>query len=470
MAALLLLGALRFDRHLVGLKRLSYAGLMLLTLLLSQQSIVRPLLSLAYFHFPTAADLLAATLSFYCVFVALLLAQPDQRRGQHSKRLLAGVVVVCGGCSTLLNSFKPSLDFSELWTAVRIIAGLGHEYSPLREKGQLLAVSWRLLIDWSLFFITSIVGLSLFLSQIQEWRRSANFLFAMSLLSGWLVGLRIALLLGPYPNFLWQIYGMSGSAIAFLLFRAAVAAPQAAPCFKDRLAYLVLLTTFAFQFIFDYALLGLHHSYVIQCTKFWALSCLIIAIGFKCKQQQKKYFLGGDERSGFLEADTTYYPLIANVSCLLAYLSLILTPFQHEVELTLLFGGAILLLMQNDDVLISSIRAENILWPSLAGFDTCLHFFFFIDLFSVPYISWFMISEVLIILINIPFHFKFINAYKANKKIPLVSLSSMAVPLNLFLFNLYSFPASFFIASLACCYILQVTFWHRSVVLKALDG
>ena len=442
---------------------------MLLTLLLSQQSLVRPLISLAYISSPVPAELLAITLSSYCLFVALLLTQSDQMRGQATKKLLAGVVIVCGGCSGLLNSLKPSLDLTELFSAVRIILGAESGISPLRERGLLLAVSWKLVIDWCLFFILFFVGINFFLSHVLEWRKKLRFLLPVSLLSGWLVALRISLLLGPFPNVLWQIYGISGSLTAYLLFRAAKASPQQAPCYQDRLAYLLLLSTFLLQFLFDYIQVQFHVN-GIKCAQFWAVTCLVIALGFKLKQQAKKYALGGDETSGFMELETTYYPLIANISCFIAYMSLIFSPFHHEIELTFLFGSAILLLMQNDNIIISSIRYENLLWPSLAGFDLILHAYYFAEILFAYSFGWLVIFELLIISINIPFHFNFINAYKMGEKIPLVSASTMTVPVNFILFNLYSYPASFFIASLACCYILQVAFWHRSTVLEALEA
>ncbi|KAI6651542.1 hypothetical protein LOD99_5150 [Oopsacas minuta] len=467
--ALLTLGALRFDTELVGIKRLAYAGIMLLTLLLSQQSLIKPALSLAYINSPTPADLLAITLTAFCLSVGLLLARPDQMRGQATKKLLAGVVIVCGGCSTLLNSFKPSLEISELLSAIHIILGMESDISPLREKGLLLAVSWRLVIDWSLFSIISFVGIHFFLSHILEWKQRFRFIQTTCLVSGWLIGLRIALLLGPFPNLLWQIYGLSGSVTSYLLYRAVVASPQQPPCYQDILTYFVLLGTFVLQFVFAYVQIQFRVN-DIKCSQFWVINCLVIAVGYKLKQQVKKYALGGDETSGFMEIETTYYPLIANFSCFVAYISLIFSPFQHEIELSFLFGSVILLLMQNDNLLISSIHSENRLWPSLAAFDLFLHAYYFAEILILHRLSWLTIFEVIIISINIPFHFNFINAYKMGDKIALVSISTIGVPLNFIIFTLYSIHATFFIASLACCFILQVAFWHRRTVLEALDG
>ena len=467
--SLLTLGALRFDSELIGAKRLSYAALMLLALLVSQQSLVKPLLSLAYISSPHPAELLAITLSSYCMFVALLLAQPDQMKGQATKKLLAGVVIVCGGCSALLNSLKPSLDLTELLAAIRIILRAESGVSPLRERGLLLAASWKLAIDWSLFSIVSFVGFYFFLSHVLEWKQKLRFLFPASLLSGWLIALRIALLLGPFPNILWQIYGMSGSLTAYILFKAARAPPQQPPSLRVRLAFLMLLFTFVLQFLYDYSQIQYHFN-TMKCFQFWAIMCLVIALSFKLKQQVKKYALGGDETSGFMELETTYHPMIANVSCFIAYLSLIFSPSQHEIELTFLFGSAILLLMQNDNSIISSIRYENLLWPSLAAFDLILHAYYFAEFLLMHSYGWLALFELLIISINIPFHCNFINAFKMREKILLVSASTMTVPVNFILFNLYSFPSSFFIASLSCCYILQVVFWHRGTVLEALDA
>ena len=442
---------------------------MLLTLLVSQQCLVRPLLSLAYVSSPLPAELLAVTLSSYCAFVALLLTQPDQKRGQETKRLLTGVVIVCGGCSALLNTLKPSLDLTDLLSAIRIILGADSGISPLRERGLLLAVSWKLAIDWSLFAIVSFVGINFFLSHVLEWRQRFRFLFPSCLLSGWLIGLRLALLLGPFPNFLWQIYGLSGSLTAFLLFRTARASPQQPPSSRDRLAFLLLLSTFALQLLYEYSQSQFHIS-DIRCFQFYTVACLLIALSFKLKQQQKKYALGGDDTSGIMELATTYYPLIANLSCFIAYLSLIFSPFQHEIELTFLFGSSILLLMQNDNSIVSSIRYENLLWPSLAAFDMILHAYYFTEFLLSSNIGWLAMFEFLIISINVPFHYHFINAFKMGDKIALLSVSTIPVPVNFIIFNLYSFPASFFIASLACCYILQVAFWHRGTVLEALDA
>ena len=440
---------------------------MLLTLLLSQQSLVKPALSLAHINSPDPADLLAITLTAFCLFVGMLLAKPDQMRGQATKNLLAGFVIVCGGCSTLLSSFKPSLDLTELLTAVRIILGMQSDLSPLREKGLLLAVSWKLVVNWSLFAIVSFVGIYYFLSRVLERKQKFIFVLPTCLITGWLIGLRTALLLGPYPNILWQIYGMSGSVTSYILFRAATASNQQQPCFRDRITYVVLLFTFVLQFLFEQMN---YHVNDIKCSQFWVINCLVIAVCFKMKQQVKKYALGGDETSGFLEQETTHYPLIANFSCFLAYISLIFSPFQHEIELTFLFGSVTLLLMQNDQFLISSIRSENIIWPSLAAFDFILHAYYFAEVLFVNNFGWLAIFEIFIISINIPFHFNFINAYKTADKIALVSISTVGVPLNFFLFNFYSIPASFFIAGLACCYILQVAFWHRDTVLEALES
>ena len=181
----------------------------------------------------------------------MLLAKPDQMRGQATKNLLAGFVIVCGGCSTLLSSFKPSLDLTELLTAVRIILGMQSDLSPLREKGLLLAVSWKLVVNWSLFAIVSFVGIYYFLSRVLERKQKFIFVLPTCLITGWLIGLRTALLLGPSPNILWQIYGMSGSVTSYILFRAATASNQQQPCFRDRITYVVLLFTFVLQFLFE---------------------------------------------------------------------------------------------------------------------------------------------------------------------------------------------------------------------------